>query len=117
MFAVMSRYWRRRCRSTGVPFHWIWPSAVTTILFFVGSTGGGGALVACGRSSFTARVCTGIVMMNMISNTSMTSMSGVVLMSIIGSADSGLVTDALIQFNPKLAAVTAAGRLRAAVRK
>jgi hypothetical protein len=35
-------------------------------------------------------------MMNMISSTSMTSMSGVVLMSIIGSDDSGFVTDALI---------------------
>ncbi len=49
-------------------------------------------------------------MMNMISSTSMTSMNGVVLMSIIGSADLGLVTDALIQFAPKLAASTAAGR-------
>ena len=36
-------------------------------------------------SSFTACVITGSVMMNMISNTNMTSISGVVLMSIMGS--------------------------------
>ena len=38
-----------------------------------------------GRSSFTACVWIGIVMMNMMRSTSMTSISGVMLMSIIGS--------------------------------
>ena len=37
-----------------------------------------------GTSILTASVCGGIVMMNMISNTSITSISGVVFMSAIG---------------------------------
>ena len=55
-------------------------------MFLTGSIGGGvwfGWLT--GRSSFTAWVWIGMVMMNMIRRTSMTSISGVVLMSIIGS--------------------------------
>ncbi len=39
----------------------------------------------CGKSSFTAWVWTGMVMMNMMRRTNMTSMSGVTFMSIIGS--------------------------------
>ena len=58
-----------------------------TTLFLIGSTGGGGWFGwSDGRSSFTAWVWIGMVMMNMIRSTSMTSISGVVLMSIIGSA-------------------------------
>ena len=47
----------------------------------------GGAAEFCGKSSFTAWVWIGMVMMNMISSTSRTSISGVVLMSMIGSPD------------------------------
>jgi hypothetical protein len=46
-------------------------------------TSGGGA-DGLGRSMFTACVATGIVMMNMMRRTSMTSISGVVFISIIG---------------------------------
>src|ERR1700759_2160786 len=46
-------------------------------------------LLGTGRSSFTAWVCGGMVMMNMMSSTSMTSISGVVLMSIMGSPSAG----------------------------
>src|SRR4051794_40987115 len=58
-------------------------------MFFTGLIGGG---VFCGwltgRSSFTAWVWIGMVMMNMMRRTSMTSMSGVTLTSSIGSPDS-----------------------------
>ena len=61
-----------------------------TILFLTGSIGGGvGLSTFCGRSSFTAWVCTGMVMMNMIRSTSMTSINGVVLISIMGSVTVG----------------------------
>src|SRR3982750_3912561 len=71
---------------TGLPFHSTWPCAVTTTLFFTGSMGGGGWFGwLTGRSSFTAWVWIGMVMMNMMRRTNMTSMSGVVLMSIMGS--------------------------------
>ncbi|PAV73702.1 hypothetical protein WR25_23458 [Diploscapter pachys] len=59
------------------------------ILFFCGSTGGfwlRGSLT--GRSTFTACVGIGRVMMNMMRSTSMTSINGVVFMSIIGSPSS-----------------------------
>src|SRR3546814_16170146 len=80
---VMSRYWRNVTGSTGAPFHRIVPLGSTTILFFTGSIGGGViSPVSTGRSSFTAWVWMGIVMMNMLRRTSMTSMSGVVLTSI-----------------------------------
>src|SRR5689334_14850875 len=71
----------------GAPFQVIAPWAVTPTVFFSGWMGGGGVLVACGRSSFTACVWIGRVMMNMIRSTSMTSMSGVTFISIIGSPE------------------------------
>lgn len=49
---------------------------------------GGGLLFWRGMSSFTACVITGSVMMNMINNTNMTSINGVVLISIIGAPSS-----------------------------
>ena len=59
------------------------------ILFFCGSIGGcGWFLELIGRSTFTAWVWIGMVMMNMMSSTSMTSISGVVFISIIGSPSS-----------------------------
>src|SRR5688572_29309037 len=82
----MSRYWRSCWRLTGVPFHRTTPAAVTTRRFLIGSTGGGVWFAwLTGRSSFTAWLWIGMVMMNMMRRTSITSMSGVVLMSIIGS--------------------------------
>src|SRR5687767_13552121 len=54
-------------------------------------SGGGGRLV-CGMSSFTAWVITGRVMMNMIRSTNMTSINGVVLISIMGSSSPPLPT-------------------------
>src|SRR6187399_1600791 len=57
-----------------------------------GRTGGGGLLV-CGMSSLVACVMTGIDMMSTMISTNMTSMSGVVLISIIGAPDSELPTD------------------------
>src|SRR3954464_8841697 len=74
---------------TGPPFQSTWSCALIVSTFLIGSMGGGtwfGWLT--GRSSFTAWVWIGMVMMNMMSSTSMTSMSGVVLMSIIGSPES-----------------------------
>src|SRR6187399_1222489 len=56
-----------------------------------GRTGGGGLLV-CGMSSLVACVMTGIDMMSTMISTNMTSMSGVVLISIIGAPDSELPT-------------------------
>ena len=49
-----------------------------------GRTGGGGLFV-CGMSSLVACVMTGIDMISTMMSTSMTSMSGVVLISIIGA--------------------------------
>src|SRR5690348_6390333 len=72
---------------TGLPFQVITFWAVTPTVFLSGWIGGGGWFVFCGRSSFTACVWIGSVMMNMIRSTSMTSMSGVVLMSSIGSPE------------------------------
>src|SRR6478672_2618796 len=70
---------------TGVPFHSTWSCALTDTTFLTGLTGGGVTLGwFTGRSSFTACVCGGMVTISMISSTSMTSINGVVLMSIIG---------------------------------
>src|SRR5438045_9656714 len=70
---------------TGPPFQSTWSWALIDTTFFTGSTGGGGWFGwLTGRSSFTAWVCGGMVTISMISSTSMTSISGVVLMSIIG---------------------------------
>src|SRR6476660_1633277 len=71
---------------TGEPFHKTWSPALIDRTFFTGSIGGGvwfGWLT--GRSSFTACVWIGMVMMNMMRRTNMTSINGVVLISIIGS--------------------------------
>src|SRR6186997_720753 len=57
-----------------------------------GRTGGGGLLV-CGMSSLVAWVMTGIDMMSTMISTNMTSMSGVVLISIIGAPCSEAPTD------------------------
>src|SRR5690349_6454256 len=67
----------------------ILPSGVRTILFLTVS-GGGMSVGGCGagRSMSTEWVATGMVMMNMMSRTSMTSMSGVVFISIIGEPSS-----------------------------
>src|SRR5690348_8338139 len=81
----MSRYWRSWVRFTDDPFHSTAPCGVTTILFLIGSIGGGVELLFCGRSSFTAWVWIGMVMISMMISTSMTSINGVVLISIIGS--------------------------------
>ena len=56
------------------------------------ATGGPG----CGRSSGTLWLATGMMMMNMISSTSITSTSGVVLISTIGAKSplGGTVADA-----------------------
>ena len=73
----------------GEPFHRMMFCAVRTSLFFTGSTSGlfvGG--VACGKSMLTEWVATGMVMMNMMRSTSMTSINGVVFISIIGEPSS-----------------------------
>src|SRR6476660_3536672 len=72
----------------GLPFQVTTFCAVTPTVFLSGWMGGGGVLLLTGRSSFTACVWIGSVMMNMMRRTSMTSMSGVVLMSSIGSPES-----------------------------
>src|SRR3990167_6978866 len=54
-----------------------------------------GSLVACGRSMFTACFMTGTVMMKMMSSTSMTSTSGVMLISFITSSVSSWVPKAM----------------------
>ena len=53
-----------------------------------GGLGGGAALVT-GMSRLTACNCAGMVMISMINSTNITSISGVVLMSIISSSSSG----------------------------
>src|SRR3546814_570380 len=67
------------------------PAALIINLFFSGST-----LLASsfgtGRSIFTAWVWTGMVMMNMMRSTSMTSINGVMFTSIIGSSSSRSLT-------------------------
>src|SRR3546814_18693737 len=67
------------------------PAALIITLFFSGSTlfwfGFG-----TGRSIFTAWVWTGMVMMNMMRSTSMTSINGVMFTSIIGSSLSRSLT-------------------------
>ncbi len=51
-----------------------------------GGLGGGAEALFTGMFIFTACVCTGIVMMNMISNTNITSINGVVFISTIMSS-------------------------------
>src|SRR6266702_3868584 len=62
------------------PFQIRVPSKSTSTVTTTGGTGGGGG-VASGMVSLTACVWIGIVMMSMMSRTSITSISGVVLMS------------------------------------
>ena len=57
-----------------------------------GVSGGGGWLFGLGMSSLTAWVMTGSEMISVTSSTSITSMSGVVLMSHIGCARSSFRT-------------------------
>src|SRR3546814_13782297 len=65
------------------------PEASIASLFLIGSTGGGLVCsLSCGRSILTAWVWIGMVMINMMSRTSMTSIHGVVFISIIGSLSS-----------------------------
>ena len=67
------------------PFQPMVPSKSTSMRMISGGFGGGAALLGTGMFILTACVWIGIVMMNMMSNTSITSISGVVLMSIITS--------------------------------
>ena len=60
------------------------PSTSTSIVTTTGSCVGGGGLPA-GMFMFTACSCTGIVMISMMISTSITSINGVVLMSMITS--------------------------------
>src|SRR6202049_2042125 len=67
---------------TGVPFHTTVPSkSISSSMTSGGVGGGGGGLLTLGISSLTAWVMTGSVTMSVTSSTSITSMSGVVLMS------------------------------------
>ena len=66
------------------PFQISVPSKSTSIVTTCGCVRGGGG-VPTGMLSFTACVWIGMVMMSMMSSTSITSMSGVVLMSTITS--------------------------------
>ena len=70
------------------PFQPMVPSKSTSMRMISGGFGGGAALLGTGMFIFTACVWIGIVMMNMISSTSITSISGVVLMSTITSPSS-----------------------------
>ena len=82
--------------STGAPFHTA-SFGMITILFLTGSTGGGVWFCCCLRQVELHGV--GLHRDGddeQDERHSITSMSGVVLMSIIGSADSGLRTAALI---------------------
>ena len=63
------------------------PSASTAMLMFSGLVCVG-MLAAFGRSTFTDCVITGIVIRKMISSTSITSTSGVMLISDIGLSSS-----------------------------
>ena len=62
------------------------PSKSTSMRMISGGLGGGGALLGTGMFILTACVWMGMVMMNMINNTSITSINGVVLMSTITSS-------------------------------
>ena len=76
---------------TTVPFQTIVPSKSMSIWMTSGRSRGGGWLV-CGMSSFVACVMTGIDMISTMMSTSITSMSGVVLISIIGAPSPPLPT-------------------------
>src|SRR6185312_8357147 len=97
-------------RSTCSPFQRMVPSKSTSICTTTGGSGGGGGLPT-GMLSFTAWVWIGIVMISMMRSTSITSMSGVVLMSTItsGSAEPPLPTFIAIESLPFL---SAGGRAR-----
>src|SRR3546814_10024075 len=79
MCTVLAKIWRVVTRSIGVPFQVMTPEASIASLFLIGSTGGGLVCsLSCGRSILTAWVWIGMVMINMMSRTSMTSINGVV---------------------------------------
>ena len=71
--------------ATSVPFQPIVPSKSTSMRTMSGGFGGG-LLGPIGMFIFTACVWIGMVMISMISSTSITSISGVVLMSTITSS-------------------------------
>ena len=65
-----------------MPFQAIVPSkSISRSITSGGVSGGGGCALGLGMSSFTACVITGSEMISVTSSTSITSMSGVVLMS------------------------------------
>src|ERR1700682_3947684 len=70
--------------ATVSPFQRIVPSKSTSTVTTSGGVGGGGG-VPTGMFSFTAWVWMGMVMISMMISTSITSINGVVLMSIITS--------------------------------
>jgi hypothetical protein len=80
-----------RSASTISPFQPMVPSKSTSMRTISGGLGGA-ALLGTGMFILTACVWIGIVMMNMISSTSITSISGVVLMSTITSSSLALPT-------------------------
>src|SRR3974390_1364501 len=69
-----------------LPFHSTEPSYCTSMEIGCSVGGGGGSLVARGRSIFTAWVMTGSVMMKMISSTSMMTTSGTTLIVVTHSS-------------------------------
>src|ERR1700733_982580 len=69
-------------RSTGLPFHDKVPSKSIPKFTTTGGCTGGGGVVGGGLSILTACVTGGSEMMKMMSNTSITSISGVMLISV-----------------------------------
>jgi len=74
--------------ATASPFHRMLPSKSTSMVTTSGKTIAGGG-VPGGMSSFTAWVWMGMVMISMIRSTSITSISGVVLISTTTSGSAG----------------------------
>src|SRR6266702_2328874 len=96
------------------PFQIRVPSKSTSTVTTTGGTGGGGG-VASGMVSLTACVWIGIVMMSMMSRTSITSISGVVLMSSMTSGSRVPPPDPIfmaMSASPRLPRAVARRRLR-----
>src|SRR5450631_2474175 len=74
-------------RSTGLPFHDKVPSKSMPKSTTTGGRSGGGGFVGSGLSILTACVTGGREMMKMMSNTSMTSIKGVMLISVKDPAE------------------------------
>src|SRR5689334_21117516 len=92
------------------PFHRIVPSKSMSIVTTTGSLVGGGGLPA-GMFRFTVCSCTGIVMISMMISTSITSISGVVLMSIITSGSAPPPEPTFIPMSAFLLGSALGGRL------